>query len=294
MTKPKQLFVRPGLLVSFKAQLTGWIQASKEKDFFYRHPVDLEYDMIFYKPMQQIKEEAKLLRLEKLKWLITFSLFLLFMYKACECIKQHTRFETVTRTSEDSQEKYPLPQICVSQAEISNQVLQSLNITSKGYRSQGIWQSTKNNFTEEEIYERLSTKFEDIIEKLVVDVLHEDNDNYDKITIFEQFPNGSNSIDLELTSCDYYYSLQCFCINLSSQLKTRAIQKLYIFMKKNAHVAVVAPGNYYGYERKRNEMYTELGYSYRYQVSYPSISTDNHIIIIPGLPQNLHVSASRQ
>ena len=244
----------------------------QRKGFFYRHPVDLEYDMIFYKPMQQIKEEAKLLRLEKLKWLITFSLFLLFMYKACECIKQHMRFETVTRTSEDSQEKYPLPQICVSQAEISNQVLQSLNITSKGYRSQGTWQSTKNNFTEEEIYERLSTKFEDIIEKLVVDVLHEDNDNYDKITIFEQFPNGSNSIDLELTSCDYYYSLQCFCINLSSQLKTRAIQKLYIFMKKNAHVAVVAPGNYYGYERKRNEMYTELGYSYRYQVSRVSIN----------------------
>ena len=37
-------------------------------------------------------------------------------------------------------------------------------------------------------------------------------------------------------------------------------------MKKNAHVAVVAPGNYYGYERKRNEMYIEVGYIYRYQV----------------------------
>ena len=46
----------------------------------------------------------------------------------------------------------------------------------------------------------------------------------------------------------------------------RAVQKLYVYMKKNAHVAVVAPGNYYGYERKRNEMYIEVGYSYRYQV----------------------------
>ena len=123
--------------------------------------------------------------------------------------------------------------------------------------------------TEEEIYGRLSTKFEDIVDKLVVDVLHKDNDNYDKITIFqngswrsrEYVPDPGNK-----SRCDYYYSLQCFCINLSSQLKTRAIQKLYVYMKKNAHVAVVAPGNYYGYERKRNEMYIEVGYSYRYQV----------------------------
>ena len=124
--------------------------------------------------------------------------------------------------------------------------------------------------TEEEIYGRLSTKFEDIVDKLVVDVLHKDNDNYDKITIFQ---NGSTySLDPRVrsnwtrTRCDYYYSLQCFCINLSSRLETRAIQKLYVYMKKNAHVAVVAPGNYYGYERKRNEMYIEVGYSYRYQV----------------------------
>ena len=141
-----------------------------------------------------------------------------------------------------------------------------LGLTARGYRSKGLWQSNRSEMTEEEIYGRLSTKFEDIVDKLVVDVLHKDNDNYDKITIFQ---NGSTySLDLqpELTRCDYYYSLQCFCINLSSQLKTRAIQKLYVYMKKNAHVAVVAPENYYGYERKRNEMYIEVGYSYRYQV----------------------------
>ena len=122
--------------------------------------------------------------------------------------------------------------------------------------------------TEEEIYEMLSTKFENIVDKLEVDVLHKDNDNYDRITIFQRFTNATNSLDLdlELTRCDYYYSLQCFCINLSGRLKTRAIQKLYVYMKKNAHVSVVAPGNYYVYERKRNEMYNEVGYSYRYQV----------------------------
>ena len=105
------------------------------------------------------------------------------------------------------------------------------------------------------------------MERLVVDVLHSDNDNYDKITIFEKLDNGSSSHHLELTSCDYYYSLQCFCINLSSSgLRSRAIQKLYVHMKTSAHVAVVAPGNFYGYERKRNEMYIEVGYTYRYQV----------------------------
>ena len=147
-----------------------------------------------------------------------------------------------------------------------------LGLTARGYRSKGLWQSNRSEMTEEEIYGRLSTKFEDIVDKLVVDVLHKDNDNYDKITIF---PNGSTDslnvdekdrVKPELTRCDYYYSLQCFCINLSSRPKARAVQKLYVYMKKNAHVAVVAPGNYYGYERKRNEMYIEVGYSYRYQV----------------------------
>ena len=160
-------------------------------------------------------------------------------------------------------EKYPLPQVCVSQAEISNDALQSLGLNSREYRNRGVWSSNRSELSEEDIYERLSTRFEDIVDRLVVDVLHRDNDNYDKITIF---PNGSSSGALELTKCDYYYSLQCFCINLSKELKTRAIQKLYIYMKKNAHVAVVAPGNYYGYERKRNEMYIEVGYIYRYQV----------------------------
>ena len=86
--------------------------------------------------------------------------------------------------------------------------------------------------TEEEIYLNLSTKFEDIVQKLVVDVLRKDNDNYDKITIFEK---GSVIKDLDFTNCDYYYSLQCFCINLPKNIKERAIQKLYVYMKKNAH-----------------------------------------------------------
>ena len=230
--------------------------------------------MIFYKPVKQIAEEAKIFRLEKLKWVITFSCFLLFMYKASLCIKQFIQYETVTNVGEERQEIYPLPQICISQAEIPTDALNNLGLSARGYRSKGLWRSNRSEMTEEEIYERLSTKFEDIVDKLEVDVLHKDNDNYDKITIFQNFSNGTSSLDLdlELTRCDYYYSLQCFCINLSSRLKTRAIQKLYVYMKKNAHVAVVAPGNYYGYERKRNEMYTEVGYSYRYQVRCEEVS----------------------
>ena len=72
--------------------------------------------MIFYKPIKQIAEESKILRLEKLKWIITFSCFLLFMYKASLCIKQFMQYETVTKNSEERQEIYPLPQVCMSQA----------------------------------------------------------------------------------------------------------------------------------------------------------------------------------
>ena len=189
------------------------------------------------------------------------------MYKACECITQYLRYETVTKNSEERQERYPLPQICISQAEISEKTLQRLSISARDYRNEGQWLSNKSHLDEEEIYEKLSTKFQDIVGRIVLDVLRTDNDNYDKIIIFQKFQNGTQLENLNLTSCDYYYSLQCFCINLPSQLKSRAIQKLTVQMNKNAHIAVVAPGNFYGYERKRNEMYTETGFSYRYQVS---------------------------
>ena len=219
--------------------------------------------MIFYKPIKHVMEESKLWQVGKVKWMITFFCFLLFMYKACECINQYMQLETVTKNSEERQENYPLPQVCISQAEISEDALEALNMSSYGYRNSGEWSSNVSDMTEEEIYMNLSTKFEDIFEKLVVDVLHKDNDNYEKVTIFDK---GSVIKDLEFTNCDYYYSLQCFCINLPKNLQAHAIQKLYVYMKKKAHIAIVAPGNYYGYERKRNEMYTEVGFSYRYQV----------------------------
>ena len=221
------------------------------------------WGMIFYSPIRHVMEETKVWHLGTLRWTITLICFILFMYKACECINQYMQLETVTKHSEERQEKYPLPQVCISQAEIQPDSLRDLNISSRGYRYNGQWSSNVSDMTEEEIYLNLSTKFEDIVQKLVVDVLRKDNDNYDKIIIFEK---GSVIKDIDFTYCDYYYSLQCFCINLPKTIQERAIQKLYVYMKKNAHIAIVAPGNYYGYERKRNEIYTEVGFSYRYQV----------------------------
>ena len=93
--------------------------------------------MIFYKPLKQIAEEAKICRLEKLKWVITFCCFLLFMYKASLCIKQFIQYETVTNVVEERQEIYPLPQICISQAEIPGEALSFLGLSARGYRSKG-------------------------------------------------------------------------------------------------------------------------------------------------------------
>ena len=94
--------------------------------------------MIFYKPLKKIAEDAKIFRLEKLKWVITFSCFLLFMYKASLCIKQFIQYETVTNVGEERQEIYPLPQICISQAEIPGEALSFLGLSARGYRSKGL------------------------------------------------------------------------------------------------------------------------------------------------------------
>ena len=182
---------------------------------------------------------------------------------AHECITHYMLLETVTKNTEEPQEKYPLPQVCVSQAELPMNNLTILKMSSIGYRINGNWMSPSSNENAEKIYEMLSTNFSGIVEKVIVDVLRKNNDNYDKITIFQR----GKVKDLVIDRCDYYYSLQCFCINLPNHLKMRAIQKMSIFMaKKNAHIALVAPGHYYGYDRKRNEIYTETNYSYRYQV----------------------------
>ena len=123
--------------------------------------------------------------------MITFFCLLLFMYKAAECINQYLRYETVTKNSEEPQEHYPLPQICISQPDISQKKLEQLSISARGYRNKGQWVSKKSHLDEEEIYEKLSTKFQDIVGRIVLDVLHTDNDNYDKITIFQKFQNGT-------------------------------------------------------------------------------------------------------
>ena len=113
------------------------------------------------------------------------------MYKAAECINQYLRYETVTKNSEERQERYPLPQICISQAEISEKTLGRFGISARDYRNNGQWVSNRSDLDEEEIYEKLSTKFQDIVGRIVLDVLRTDNDNYDKITIFQKFPNGT-------------------------------------------------------------------------------------------------------
>ena len=54
----------------------------------------------------------------------------------------------------------------------------------------------------------------------------------------------------------------------------------YYYHQKNAHLAVVAPGQYYSYERKRTEIYTEVRLHKQIKSSVFLIKLLHHVLII--------------
>ena len=199
-----------------------------------------------------------------LSLIFTFCCTILFLYKSYECLDQFLDYEIVTRNSEENQEDYPLPQICINQDWISDEKLASLNISYREYTKQGKWRNYNSTKDEEIIYDELSSSFENLVEKVVLSkMISPTNDDYEKVTFKAEDNKG-----MILKRCDYYDKLKCFCIKFSSEMVAFGVQAISIYPKIGSVVTVAAPGSFYSHSRKKSMIRLPTGYKYLYNIDY--------------------------
>ena len=85
----------------------------------------------------------------------------------------------------------------------------------------------------------------------------------DKYEVAEYKPEEIwKGTDIKVVQLDYYHFFAIYCFSFPN-----STQKVYFSMKqKVSEVVVVAPGNFYSFERKRNHMNILAGQNYEYQV----------------------------
>ena len=73
---------------------------------------------------------------------------------------------------------------------------------------------------------------------------------------------------METVNLDYknYYAIFCFKFSLASF--PFGIEKVYLYVKQKSKVFIVSPGNFFTFERKRNQMDVLPTQSYNYQVGF--------------------------
>ena len=91
-----------------------------------------------------------------------------------------------------------------------------------------------------------------------------DNDKYKETTYkSKELLNGT---DIQIVALDYYAYFSIYCLHFSNSSYPFGIEKVYFSMKQKSEVFVVAPGDFYGFDRKRNFMFILPDQDYVYQV----------------------------
>ena len=170
----------------------------------------------------------------------------IFTFQSLRSIHSFTSMRALTRRTFEKQSGYPLPAICIQplDIDIDGHYISLHNLTRIGYKEEGIWRSILPEFNDEQTYDNISASFRDLVEKITVqrDIGY-DSDSYEMVAL-------SVEEDFTLERCDYYYHLKCYCINITKQLGSPAIQEIRIHPKKKSEITIVGPGNYYSFERK--------------------------------------------
>ena len=130
--------------------------------------------------------------LMKLTWFLMC--IILFSYNAWRCLDQYFQLETVTKSSQEEQKFGEFPMICLGPQKLSEERTAKLNMTTKDYQKGGVWRTEKMN--EEEVYNNLSSIFEDLVTKLEIrKTAIKNSEVYQKVEI--------KSKDMELSKVDY-------------------------------------------------------------------------------------------
>ena len=193
---------------------------------------------------------------------------LIFGYYTYQSLKEYLSYNTVSKQNKERQEDQLMPQICLSSPSLAEERLQKLGITRNEYTKEGIWTSSHTNFSTATEIEIKRMVFPDLI-----DILHnvrvrsrtgKDNDKYEEAEYkSEEILNGT---DIKYVKLEYYDYFAIFCLSFPNSSFPFGIEKVFFDMKQKSDVFVIAPGNFYSFDRKRNHMMILADQNYEYQV----------------------------
>ena len=200
--------------------------------------------------------------------LLTAICSLIFGYYAFQSLVDYLSYNTVSKQNRVRQEEQLMPQICISSPSLAEERLLRLGVTFKEYTKEGIWTSSLTNFStasEEEIKRMVFPNLTDLVNTVKVKSrIGKYSDVYTR-TMYksEEILNGT---DVKFVKLDYYHYLTIYCLSFPSTSFPFGIEKVYFSMKRKCKVFVVAPGNFFSFNRKRNHMNILADQNYEYQV----------------------------
>ena len=174
-----------------------------------------------------------------------------------------------------SQEKYerqetqPPPLVCVASPYYGEERLEEIEIDSKQYQKNGSWTTKLNTDNEETVYDFISPKLSDILEKVSVrrrtDYL---TDNYENIEFLpDELDEELGPEGMKILRMDYYDEFKIYCLNISSKLQGFGVETVYLFSKNiKYNMVIIEPGNFYSFARKRNLVKVQPKREYHIQV----------------------------
>ena len=183
-----------------------------------------------------------------------------------------------------------MPQICLASPDLAHERLHQLGLTAKEYEDEGIWTSSHANYSEldeNQVKRIISPELNDTLLKLKVrSRINEDSDRY-KTEEFtsEQVLKGA---EVEVVELDYKSSYTIFCFKFLLASFPFGIEKVFLYVKQESKVFIVSPGNFFTFERKRNQMVILPTHNYDYQVGFGSFLQEPTYFLILDLSQCVH------
>ena len=211
---------------------------------------------------------------KKIRLFFILACICLFSYEAGQCLYRYLEFDNVSKQTQERQENHPMPEICISSTSFAKKKLTSVGLEFNSYVYEGQWVSNSSQLNEEEMFEFASPKLSDLVDKVSISkTIDEHRDAYQMISF-----NTSHSKDklekdgLIIKQVFYYYEFAIFCFSISSDVFPFGIQKIWFLAKENKMLfTLISAGNYYVFERKRNEMVVLPGFTYDYQIYHDAI-----------------------
>ena len=136
-------------------------------------------------------------------YLLLLTCVTLFTYELSRALSAFIKEEVVTKTSQQKQEDFPRPKICISSKYLmrTDQIgdLFGENISHLDYQN-GRWTAENSNLTEEDIFDKVAPEITDLIDKLSIENTT-NTTGLNEIWVLKYFFNFTISLRRSLQRC---------------------------------------------------------------------------------------------